>query len=82
MPQARTGWSALRIPDAPHSGHEMIRLEKAGLTYDGGTGITAPQAPAVPGTDTCSISGYSENDADPSGAGLTISFDDLAEGDV
>lgn len=27
--------SPIRIPDAPHSGHEMIRLEKAGLTYDG-----------------------------------------------
>ena len=54
----------------------------AGLTYDSGTGITGPQIPAVPGTDTCTIAGLTVSDGDPSGAGLSISFDTLAEGDV
>ena len=54
----------------------------AGMTYDSGSGVTGPQIPAVPGTDTCSISGLTINDADPNGAGIDISFDALALGDV
>lgn len=55
---------------------------QSGLTYDSGTGVTGPQPPAVPGTDTCTASSLVVNDSDPTGAGITITFDQLAPGDV
>lgn len=33
-PAAVANTSKIRLADPPHSGHEMIRLEKGGLTYD------------------------------------------------
>lgn len=34
-PAIITGRSNIRISEPPHSGHEIVRLEKAGVTYDG-----------------------------------------------
>ncbi|NKC00023.1 MAG: DUF11 domain-containing protein [Pseudomonadales bacterium] len=52
-----------------------------GLTYVLAS-VTGPAPPAVPGTDTCTISSLTVDDADPAGAGITITFDELAPGDV
>ncbi|MCR9278272.1 MAG: OmpA family protein [Pseudomonadaceae bacterium] len=49
------------------------------LTYDGGTGVTGPQAPTV--ADTCTAAGVVVDDADPAGAGITITFDSLPQGE-
>ncbi len=55
---------------------------QAGLTYESGTGVTGPSPPASPGTDTCTAASLVVDDSDPSGAGITITFDALAPGDV
>ncbi|MCF7847734.1 MAG: ABC-F family ATP-binding cassette domain-containing protein [Kiritimatiellales bacterium] len=34
-PAMESNLSKIRIGDPPHSGHEIVRLEQAGLTYDG-----------------------------------------------
>lgn len=51
------------------------------LTFDATAGVTGPVAPAAPGGDSCSTANLSIDSSDPAGAGITITFDQLAVGD-
>ena len=55
---------------------------QSGLVYDSGSSVTGPQPPASPGTDTCTATTLVVDDSAPSTTGITITFDELAPGDV